>query len=243
MCCHNTGKIAIIDVLYIVVILLAVMSIISSFAGHSVWAKPYHKTVNASICESNLRQIGVALSLYCEDNDGRYPAQYASMRPSDMPESCFDGYTGKENLKEIGAFPWLLRDYSKRPDIWICPAGPKRRFGHKVFDYPSGLHNDKIQGGVACLRGHGLPAYTNYMSFVFNIEETARHCARGITPEEFAVRSKDLKEDPSTAQIAGRLITDYYMPTMIWVHGGGCNTLYYDGHVEWVTDPRAYRPQ
>lgn len=56
----------------------ATVGVISSYVIIPLWAKPYRGTVNGKICANNLRQIGIALSLYCEDNDGRYPYAMAS---------------------------------------------------------------------------------------------------------------------------------------------------------------------
>ncbi|MFQ6097768.1 MAG: type II secretion system protein [Armatimonadota bacterium] len=52
--------------------LLVVITIIAILAGiiFPVYAKTRHRALQAS-CESNLRQIGNAMMMYCADNDGR----------------------------------------------------------------------------------------------------------------------------------------------------------------------------
>lgn len=63
-------------------------------------------------CASNLRQLVVALSLYADDYDGRYPAVSTSRLAS----------TFLQNEECIAA----LRPYVNNNEVWFCPSDPNR---------------------------------------------------------------------------------------------------------------------
>lgn len=234
-------KIAVVDLLYIIIIVTATVSTVRLYVNRPAWAKPYRGTMQSSLCVSNLKKIGNALSLYCEDNGGRYPSVYASCCPPDFPKS---NYNGLENSNEIGALPWVLRNYTRDSNIWMCPAGPRRLFGKVEFEYPLGLDYLTIKGGATCLYGRGLPPYVNYVSVAFNANDGAPDNARGLIPDQYAESSKKIKQSLFNPKAAGNIIMDFsFSPLLLWVHGGGCNVLFYDGRVEWISDPKAYPPK
>lgn len=73
-----------------------------------------------AVCVSNIRQIGLSLTMYAEDNDDLYPT---AVDPSDK-------YTSPPiwpalYQPTIQAMPMLqdsLAPYIKSPDVWHCPA-------------------------------------------------------------------------------------------------------------------------
>lgn len=73
-------------------------------------------------CASNLRQIGLGVMMYIQDNDGRYP------RGGDPIDIKTDGWTrafeGRfaQDAKELRPLPLVLQPYVKDPELWHCPA-------------------------------------------------------------------------------------------------------------------------
>ncbi len=94
--------------------LLVVIAIIAILAAilFPVFAQAREAARKAN-CLSNLKQIGLAMGMYIQDNDGNWPAQ-----PS-------DGYP-LANTGLGGASPFNYKDsilpYSKNEQIWICPT-------------------------------------------------------------------------------------------------------------------------
>src|SRR5579862_3600237 len=93
--------------------LLVVIAVIATLAAilFPVFAQAREKAGQAS-CLSNLTQLGLALALYVQDYDERYPLQL------DTPHFT-DAYVRH-------AWPALLQPYSKSSDIWMCPSSPDR---------------------------------------------------------------------------------------------------------------------
>lgn len=74
-----------------------------------------------AICLNNLRNLGLSLHLYAEDNDGFFPPDLAALEP-----------------------------YYKNPDVLFCPAVPHARAVSEQFStdylYRTGLRNDDPAG-------------------------------------------------------------------------------------------------
>lgn len=88
--------------LLVVVAIVATLAVVSTLATKNVLS-------NAKIaaCASNLRQIGLAMQMYADDNQGTYP------------DSSHTASQGK-------AWIYQLKDYlGKFDEIRICPADPK----------------------------------------------------------------------------------------------------------------------
>ena len=200
-----------------------------------------------SACCSNLRQIGVALLLYTDSNNGRYPYAIACDRPTEVPTGSWDSQNGSPG---IGAYPWMLRQYVKNTRIWSCPVGARRLFGSTTYEIPRGLAVSAITWRlVGRVQGPGLPlTVTNYLSFPFNRgTPSEQEWARGETPLGYIQKWGHWHRPGGggyamygQAGWSGRLIQDSYHPTSptFWSHKGGTNIMFYDGRAQWVTDPR-----
>jgi prepilin-type N-terminal cleavage/methylation domain-containing protein len=71
-----------------------------------------------TVCQSNLRQIGMAFFAYAGDNDGLIPARTVPGSAAEATSSWTDQ----------GFFPWLVEPYlGSGPKPWNCPVQPKGR--------------------------------------------------------------------------------------------------------------------
>jgi general secretion pathway protein G len=80
-------------------------------------------------CASNLRQLGVALSLYRQDYDGLYPA---AVNPADAahPDAWAQYPEFMAAIPRLPQFHQVLAPYTKSKAIFRCPAD----FGLQVLD-------------------------------------------------------------------------------------------------------------
>ena len=120
--------------------LLVVIAIISILAAilFPVFATARGKA-RETVCKSNLRQDGMAITMYAEDNDGLYP--YA-IDPADLwtPEIWLghpDFYNEIVN-KDINYVQVALLPYVKSLEVFHCPADT----GFDIEDFNQPRHID-----------------------------------------------------------------------------------------------------
>ena len=84
----------------------------------------------ASVCSSNMRQAGIAISLYASDYDGFYPV---AVDPADRFTPQI--WNSIPDFKaQIPALPWLhevLQPYVKSKELFHCPSDA----GTKIEDF------------------------------------------------------------------------------------------------------------
>jgi prepilin-type N-terminal cleavage/methylation domain-containing protein/prepilin-type processing-associated H-X9-DG protein len=203
-----------------------------------------------STCASNLKQIGVSLSLYCDEYSGKYPAATACS----VPPGCPGLVSGGGAL--VPGLAWTLRNYTKSTRIWMCPAGakldmlvgPTGAFPSNFYTVPAGVATTSVAFPlVGWVYGSGVtPICTNYGSWVLNRgSDTYADNANGHTPIELYNRwlPEIMRLYPHQASICGRIVWDSYTPVSgasksFFAHRAGCNVLFYDGRVKFCDDGR-----
>ena len=193
-----------------------------------------------SSCAGNLRQIGIALSLYCDDNGGKFPTQRASVRPAAVAVADWEC-----SSPCIGGLMFTLENFTRIARMWTCATGARRKFGATVYTDPIGISTASIWPLVAWVRGRSC----NYWSWSLNRPEdtvTYTDIASGRTPAGFRSGYKWMPGPgnshlPINGRKVGQIIGDAYYPAAparFWAHKGGENMLYYDGRVQWDGDMR-----
>src|SRR5579871_3515415 len=102
--------------------LLVVIAIIAILAAllFPVFATARAKARQA-VCTSNLRQIGLSIDMYMQDNDGLYP--YA-VDPADKytPQIWASAPDFMQQIPNIGLMHEVLQPYIKSKELFHCPA-------------------------------------------------------------------------------------------------------------------------
>jgi len=100
--------------------LLVVIAIIAILAAilFPVFAKAREKAEQTT-CASNLKQIGLAVRMYAEDYDGRFP--HLAAKPSATPT--------------LGRPDVVLNPYTKNDQIFECPSGDETYFTTEHTSY------------------------------------------------------------------------------------------------------------
>ena len=93
-------------------------------------------------CISNIRQIGMAINMYCQDYDDIFPA---GCDPIDKFTAAWNSYPSYKN--RVDAMPLLnvvLYPYTKNHQLWMCPddSGNMQSFDNVyVLNYQNKIFN------------------------------------------------------------------------------------------------------
>jgi prepilin-type N-terminal cleavage/methylation domain-containing protein/prepilin-type processing-associated H-X9-DG protein len=212
--------------------LLVVIAIIAILAAilFPVFAKAREKARQSS-CMSNLKQIGTALFMYRSDYDEinctyrqcanadpqpttYYPPDmwWAPYNPSVQPDAAPTG-----NWRE-----GLLAPYVKNTQIFKCPSDTVWQCGYAMSDIngsPTGLWTP----GVGVL---GMPD-----SSVTDPSGRIVVWDHRRTPGCADTTNFTANPRPPFTPFEGLTSCETHYPTR---HNGGCNFLFYDGHVKWL---------
>ncbi|MBN2642854.1 MAG: DUF1559 domain-containing protein [Victivallales bacterium] len=132
--------------------LLTVIGIIAILAGIII---PVSMNVRArgvkTSCLNNLRQIGLALNMYADDNKGFYP--YCTQFPSNPP-------VGQEGMPGIAE---TLLPYAKAEKVFLCPADAGEKYFRSEgssYDWKAEVYNG-LKIGRKNVVEESLPALPN----------------------------------------------------------------------------------
>lgn len=69
-----------------------------------------------TVCEQNLRQLGLAIQMFADDNDGKYPNAW---------------FLPKDLIKDPRSIGKLLMSYVNNKSLFMCPSAPEpiKKFG------------------------------------------------------------------------------------------------------------------
>lgn len=108
--CHPTRA------AFTLVELLTVIAIIGILAGILVpVVGKVRNRARQSVCTTHLRQIGIGLQMYANDNKDRFPPVVDT------------SINGSSDWTKTGWYPQLIRPYLDNPNVWNCPAQPYDR--------------------------------------------------------------------------------------------------------------------
>jgi prepilin-type N-terminal cleavage/methylation domain-containing protein/prepilin-type processing-associated H-X9-DG protein len=110
--------------------LLVVIAIIAILAAilFPVFAQAREKARQAS-CLSNMKQIGLGMSMYVQDYDETFPHSPWN----GQPVGTTDNDSGRADYKTRFSWIWQLYPYTKSRAIWICPSDPNPK--HPLASY------------------------------------------------------------------------------------------------------------
>lgn len=197
--------------------LLVVIAIIAILAAilFPVFAKAREKARTAS-CQSNLKQLALANSMYMNDFDG---VTLRWRRYSYTNEATY-GYR---------SMPALLTPYIKNDQVFICPSGTaganKALYYHiNVAAVANGGMSDPINGGDAYPFTHeaDMNSAMTYLCFDGSAVRT-----EDWTWTWYSDRQSDAANPAGYYQLSDR-------------HSSGTNVAFYDGHVKWLVFTKAW---
>jgi prepilin-type N-terminal cleavage/methylation domain-containing protein/prepilin-type processing-associated H-X9-DG protein len=214
--------------------LLVVIAIIAILASilFPTFAQAREKARTIS-CGSNLRQVGLALQMYRNDND--------EMQSESSPDlECCDTCTGSYTWRAV------LLPYTKNNQIFVCPSAPQR----------NGFVTDSIRGPMdpfadyCSLGGYGC--LETYTSLAWGPFPTTGSPTTG-SPRVGEAMVEDTSGTIQVTDTAGPNPYDrgneVYWPDidsqptssdfLTTRHSGGLNCLFWDNHVKWMRPEQA----
>lgn len=74
-----------------------------------------------TVCASNLRQVGLSISMYTQDCDGHYPYAVDSIDRA-IPGAWSQFPKFEADIPKIGLLHQVLQTYAHSPNIFACPS-------------------------------------------------------------------------------------------------------------------------
>jgi len=221
--------------------LLVVVAIIAILAAMLLpaLARTKQKAYRAA-CLSNLKQIGVAFSIYLDDFQDRFPDR------RDLKTSLPGGYkpwtTWPASDPRAGWALLVLADHGATAPVWYCPA---------ALNTPVGNAPQTIQAVSAASNA----PVTRYWAWRFDRPDDPvgqEDCWGKTEAQAVSDLQSASATDPLLGQINGacdvELVVDPYFPNTVaslppdlsghTVHPGGRNRLMLDGHIQYLKDAR-----
>ena len=170
-------------------------------------------------CINNLKQLGLAVQMYCGDHDGFYPVSFVSgagILTADGPIPN-EGYAA------------CLWPYVKVWKTFLCPSYPDKNtlinYFYNFHAGNSGRNDDNTNGSVFLNDSH----ITNHTKFIILYDRP---------PEWVNVSDIDPSDECDMTYTTGG---DGHGTGILWYgggasngpHSGGHNILFADGHVQW----------
>lgn len=218
--------------------LLVVVAIISILAGilFPVFARAREQARKAS-CQSNLKQIGLAVMMYVQDYDERYPMA---------------------RLYSTGYFYDILFPYIKNKQVWVCPSAGEIQNDSGSRRYSGGYGWNICGTGASVAVGNGF-GYTSgspctptgsigvTLAEVEEASETVLSgdpASNGYTANGLYLYSRWRS---SFATLHGGQMGPFYdssvtttVPGEPRSYEGGGNYLFADGHVKYIPSNLAF---
>ena len=225
--------------------LLVVMAIIAILAAilFPVFAQAREKA-RAIVCVSNCRQIGLALNMYVQDYDERYPQEHPS-----TSDPVLDDSQGQLESVDYGSpfekiLPYTGSDTDKQ-GLYICPDDPDPHGQDILKSNGSCRSNGQLPPGG--LTSYVLNAYYLFGATLSTIPEPSEsiYIAERRSEGHSATDFCDIHFHPWLGEVLPRknpLDTNNPVAIDAYRHSGGSNFVFSDGHAKWQRFSQAVAP-
>lgn len=207
--------------------LLVVIAVLSALAAliFPVFAQAKAKAQQAT-CQSNLRQIGMAVSMYAQDFDGAYPPVAVTYFTRD--KEADGSLTWRELLKPYLQVSFLTCPSRALPGVMGENAGDPKVSGYALNDRINQTINQTLNGAqVSFFVGVSEPRLRFPALTVLACDARS-----GITSIDQPDTVTDLKA-VDAVYLAGLEALILTQPAGAGRHSGGANYAFGDGHVKW----------
>ena len=162
-------------------------------------------SARSTACQSNLKQIGLALQLYLSDYSNIYP------QVTSVPDNC--------------TFSESLVRYTKSNEVFTCPMAPNEF-------YQPGCLPDKHEGDITYHYDGGYIMNVSDMSSTVMSQTRIRNPTQMISLIDGEVPLGLTAPGPGTEPITFDRLIEMGIQMR---HREGANALFVDGHVKWLS--------
>ena len=223
--------------------LLVVIAIIAILAAmlFPVFLK-VRENAFASKCLAHGRQLGMAMMMYLDDNNGRFPSAATQEMLDAFADWKWDAtvaghpWTGV-GVNQLNAFKFIqLKKYVKNLDIWICPS-PSGPYGQKyayVYKCSWFFFGGPLVKNAADYPDTGFTKPDSTGRAIGRIltevlgEDRANYGRPGVASKKVFACCYSLGPDILVELYPGGPVATPYFP-----HGEGSIYVYMDGHAKW----------
>ncbi len=219
-------------------IVIAIISILAAILFPVISSA--RERAREATCESNLKQIGLAMTQYQQDNDELFPDR-PDLKATPNPPWGTTTYPTSD--PRCGWAPQVLDPYVKSSNIWWCPSVAETSLA-------TDQHVLETVNGVSTLYwmwpfDHNSPFPVD--DFWGKTDQQSIDGQHAAYEAALAAHTSYPKGDATSVSDC-QLVCDPYFPNTpnvqppsirgAAVHFGGRENLYLDGHVKWIRDAR-----
>jgi prepilin-type N-terminal cleavage/methylation domain-containing protein/prepilin-type processing-associated H-X9-DG protein len=223
--------------------LLVVIAIIAILASilFPVFARARENARRAS-CMSNLKQMGIALMMYTQDNDEGFPFAIVSHATTGA-----DTPPGGVWSNNYWYWPQTAYAYSKSTQIFICPSSGKTSYPFRASSGSYGVNRLIMPTSGTPLKLAGLESSAStYLTMDFGIYtvDTSYIHSPPTSQASYYLPGYGDAVGNTTACASLKSDTDssyYQSDCQSGRHFGGVNVGFADGHVKWLKSSTVYR--
>lgn len=227
-----------IDLLVVILIVCFLSGVVFSAGGLS----RAHETANRVRCASNLKQIGLAIQLYCNENKGAYPRTIYKAGDAVTQFTgveCKDpfGKEGAPKANDISAAIFLLvRTQDITTEVFVCPSTNAKKMVYPDQKTAADFGNFKSAGNLSYSMANVYPDQKAVEKGYRMRNTTGAEIAimADLNPGTLGKYDVTSKTGPADERAAAAKMQKANSMNH-W--GRGQNVLFGDGHVEFEQNP------
>lgn len=231
--------------LLVVIAIIAVLTAILFPVFQSV-----RENARRAACQSNMKQIGVALLQYLQDSDELYPQEHPACANPAQGVAPAGDYDGSLESPDYGSpFEKIM------PYVAVGNVADTASLSQRLFVCPDDNDPNGAALGAACTTTAPSPGITSYLLnayFLFGLSNASvNQPANTIYVAERSQTFCDVHIHPWLGEtynvalpacVSGNGAVDNLFAPAATRHRGGANYLFADGHVKWEQYEKTTKP-